>query len=226
MHKTILFLFAFLITPITASYAVVGNTEITVNPDYDGSGSSIGGTTVPCIITTCEDGQRWDPQKCGCILPTNCADRPCLLTAEQTNNNENDFAKCVWIDIPKGAILKNGVTSADGKCQKRWYCKNDGYYTKVHTKLTSKGTAITNRFSHVSCVACPYACRDDDDSCINNVRTSTEKDSTENYSTAQSVNDCYLKILPPAATNEITGSDEIGSFRTKKSDTNPFACPY
>ena len=219
MHKTILFLFAFLITPITASYAVISNTEITVKPDYDGSGSisggigdigDIGGTTVPGTTTPCPD-------------------RPCSVTTEETNNKISDFAKCVWVKNPPNALLVSGIASTDKKCQKKWYCKKGGYYTKVHTKDIIIGAAIiTNQFSHVSCEPCPSACREDDTECSDNTTTQTPTQITGQivtYSTAQSVKECYLRMQHTIAPNEITGSDEIGNFRTIKTD-NSFICPY
>lgn len=221
MHKTILFLFAFLITPITASYAVISNTEITVNPDYDGSGSSsiggssIGGTIVP-----------------GTTIP--CADRTCSVTTEETNDKIDDFAKCVWVDKPKNALLVLGIASTDKKCQKKWFCKNAGYYVQIKSKPGPNGELFSRQF-FASCEPCPSACRNDDNddtNCINNNNTTTQTttqttgQTTLTYSTAQSVKECYLKMQDTSALNEITGSDEIGNFRTIKTNSDSYKCPY
>ena len=237
MHKTILFLFAFLITPITASYAVISNTEITVKPDYDGSGSisggsisgGIGGTTTnpPSTELTCAEEEI--TKDGNCTKPDKCSDRSCFILSTQTNNKNDDFAKCVWVSKPPDALLVSGITSTDKQCRKKWYCKKGGYYTKVHTKDIIIGAAIiTNQFSHVSCEPCPSACREDDTECSDNTTTQTPTQITGQivtYSTAQSVKECYLRMQHTIAPNEITGSDEIGNFRTIKTD-NSFICPY
>ncbi|MBO5705064.1 MAG: hypothetical protein J6R99_03550, partial [Alphaproteobacteria bacterium] len=233
MHKTILFLFAFLITPITASYAVVGNTEITVNPDYDGSGSSsIGGTTTnPPIGWICNEEEIMVDGKC--TKPDKCSDRSCSILDTQTNKT-SDFAKCVWVDKTNNALLVLGIASTYNKCQKKWFCKEAGYYVQIKSKPVKNGELFSRQF-FASCEPCPSACRKDDTDCINNTTTQTTTQTTGQttltYSTAQSVRECYLKGSPPQNTgnSQTTGTDEIGSFWTKPYDDgfgNPYSCPY
>lgn len=225
MHKTILFLFAFLITPITASYAVIDNTEIIVKPGYDGSGSISGGGISDGIGDIGDIGGTTVP---GTTTP--CADRPCSVTTEETNNKISDFAKCVWVTKPEYPLLVFGA-STDNQCKKKWFCKNAGYYAQIKSKVVNNGKLFSLQY-FVSCEPCPSACRNDDTDCINNDNKNTTTQTPtqitgqiDTYSAAQSVNDCYLRMQHTSAPNEITGSDEIGNFRTIKTD-NSFICPY
>ena len=220
MHKTILFLFAFLITPITASYAVVGNTEITVNPDYDGSGSSsIGGTTTnPPIGWICNEEEIMVDGKC--TKPDKCSDRSCSILSTQIDGKTDDFAKCVWIDKPKNALLVLGIASTDSKCQKKWFCRNAGYYVQIKSKPVKNGELFSRQFL-ASCVQCPQPCSNAEESANNCIKATTDTalTGTDIYSTAQSVNDCFLRTYNADSDEETNvGTDEIGTFYIKPDD--------